>query len=285
MHFGHQIINLTPMDFLDRNLGIVGVEDFINRSGINISPLKYSKLKCLIKTALTRYQKVLKIEKKTDTVQNFCMRIKKGSKRFRKILDPKSVTIVTPNILSFSEITDTTINWQSSAVLNSLWSKNYFGNYMKTFLFKLHNNILGTNSRVSKFVGGHESSCTFCDILKSTIENKETISHLFFDCDTTERLLNAFYSWIFNQDREIGRLEFFVGFLKEEEKNQEILTIVNCIVKKYIWDCKLRHTLPDLTALKSIFVSDYNVILRTSASVRKKHLSCGILTHINGIHF
>ena len=106
-------------------------------------------------------------------------------------------------------------------MLNDLWCKNYFGNSMKSFLFKLHNNILGTNSRVAHFVRGHPSSCTFCDLKKVSLDNQESINHLFFDCETVETTLNEFYTWIFNHQRNINRSEYFIGFDMEDVKKKK----------------------------------------------------------------
>ena len=284
-NFGLSIIKLTPADFLDNNRDVVSLAEFIRRTHITISDLKYNKLRSIILTAKLTFQKTNKIEQKTDMVQNFCMRIKKGSKKFRKIIDIQNPLIVSPNMFTYSECTETIINSQNSGLLNELWCKNYFGNSMKTFLFKLHNNILGINSRVAHFVRGHPNTCTFCDLQKVSLENPESITHLFFDCEIVETLLSQFYTWIFNHQRHINRSEYFIGFEMEDNNKKEILNIVNCIAKRYIWECKLRFTLPCINGLKIFFVGEYNAVMIYGRSIREKHISANLLSHIREIHF
>ena len=149
-------------------------------------------------------------------------------------MELKKSPIVTSNMLKFSECIDSVINSDQSAKLNSLWSLNFFDNSMKVFLFKLHNNILGINSRVSHFVRGHPHTCTFCDLDRNPFENTESIKHLFFDCESVEGVLTEFFTWIFgqNEQRFLNRREFFIGFNLECDKKNNVLHVVTAIFKK-----------------------------------------------------
>ncbi len=84
----------------------------------------------------------------------------------------------TRNINKFANNMDIIISGEQSRVLNSLWTKNYFSNQDRTFLFKLYNNTLGYNNAVAHFVQGHTPYCTFCDLSRSPDPNYETPVHL-----------------------------------------------------------------------------------------------------------
>jgi hypothetical protein len=154
------------MDMLiNQDKSLKNKEEFELASGFQIPEIKYQRLLGLARTALNMWQKTGIQEQVVDTPQNFCMRIKKGSKKFRKILSAtNNRTGISTNCLKFAELIDLVIDTTASARLNSLWYYNFLDNGMRTFLFNLHNNQLGINSRVAHFVRNHPNTCTFCDI-------------------------------------------------------------------------------------------------------------------------
>jgi len=178
--YGRSIKNLT----MDQILGAGGIVkskmDFETSTRIFLSDLKFNKIRGLALTATAKYEKNNREEKRVDTVQNFLMRIKKGSKRIRAVLRGTHECIVSANISKFAELTNTFINCEESRILNLAWSFGYLQNTTRTFIFKLHNNTLGINSRVAHFVRGHPNTCTFCDLTREPEENVETTLHLFF---------------------------------------------------------------------------------------------------------
>jgi hypothetical protein len=215
------------------------------------------------------------------------MRTKKGSSKIRKILRGKPELTVSPNISKYAELTEIIINNEGSGLLNSCWGFSYLKNDFRTFIFKLHSNILGINSRVAHYVRGHPNTCTFCDLTREPEEHSETILHLFFECRHTEKIIEEFYRWLRN--REIGymptRSEFFCNFELECSKQEKTLLIVNLIVKKYIWDCKLRFTVPNTNALKNIFINEINLIIRQSPTMKKTMEQSAVFANINEIRF
>jgi hypothetical protein len=60
------------------------------------------------------------------------------------------------------------------------WQKNYYGNRCKEFLYKVRNNILGTNQRVNKFVQGIDAECSLCTANKEPRPiQAESFIHVF----------------------------------------------------------------------------------------------------------
>ena len=275
--------SLTIEQFLLPNKTILSRGEFLENTGINLSELKYNKLKCLVRTAILNFSKTTIMHKKCDTIQNFCMRIKRGCKKFRKILEPEQTRYVTSNIFKLAELTDTVINSEKSARLNSLWGIHTLDNSLRTFLFKFHNNALGTNSRVSHFVQNHDRTCTFCNLLNVPEENDETISHLFFECSVVEEFLMLFQTWLYNSNAPVhmNRNDFFGGSNHENKSKNIVLDILHGIVKKFIWDCKLRHTLPNFELFRHNFISEFKLQIKINRSIRENSIKSGLFTNHN----
>jgi hypothetical protein len=80
----------------------------------------------------------------TVTITTFCNRFKKGSKPFRRILMGMSQDEIPRNINTYAENSQTIIGASMGKMINSLWGFSYFSIDMRMFLFKMHNNTLGT---------------------------------------------------------------------------------------------------------------------------------------------
>ncbi len=153
---------------------------------------------------------------------------------------------VSSNVQRYAELAEVIIGSENSKRLNAMWKKSGLNNTTRTFIFKLHNNLLGLNSRVANFVRGHPRTCTFCDLRRVPYENTENTKHLFFDCPSVEQALIEFFTWLFNSNAQItiSRTEYFVGFSYENVAKNQVLDLVLVLVKKTIWDCKLRFCVP-----------------------------------------
>jgi hypothetical protein len=124
------------------------------------------------------------LEAKSETLLDFLLKIKKGSKKIRTILDSESINQSDPVDLrivnSFATITNTTV--PDVTVLKKalgLWNKFYFTNDFREFLFKQRNNTLGLRARVAHFDKNADESCTFCRLLYPAVRTREDFLHLF----------------------------------------------------------------------------------------------------------
>ena len=156
---------------------------------------------------------------------------------------------------------------------------------MRTFLFKLHNNLLGLNSRVANFVRNHPRTCTFCDILRIRDEHTETTKHLFFDCTIVEESVREFFAWCFNNQLVVGHREFFVGTAFENENKNKTVDVVLNILKKTIWDCKLRFCIPTMEHLKKTFLWEIKILHRNSKFIRDILGKSDLFLNHQEIHF
>jgi hypothetical protein len=267
-----QIKTLSMEMVIDRRHSVVVQKDiFEELSGIHLSDLKFNKIRGIANTSILKFKKNVPLLQKTDKVQNFLMRIKKGSKRIRRILEKKQSGGISMNILKFSELTDTVIDMDNSAVLNNSWGFSYLSNSTRTFVFKLHNGLLGLNSRVAHFVRNVQGTCTFCDIRHVPDENIESTGHLFFDCESVEGTISDFYTWILNSDVRLflTRREYFVGFDTLNKNKNKTLLVIGMLVKKFIWDCKLRFTLPRYDDMKTWIIGDINRMVSENRPFRE----------------
>ena len=85
-----------------------------------LTGIKFNVLQGLARTAINQFRKQDQNQKRTETVQNFCMRIKQGSKKYRKILTGTVTDTISTNIIRHADIIDQVINLESSKRLNQL---------------------------------------------------------------------------------------------------------------------------------------------------------------------
>ena len=56
---------------------------------------------------------------------------------------------------------------------------------------------LGTKNQVAKFKKDTADICTFCKIDNENTSEQETLKHLLYQCETTNKLLTDFYEkWL-----------------------------------------------------------------------------------------
>jgi exonuclease III len=212
------------------------------------------------------------------SVQTFFALWKKGSKKIRTILCKELRKFIPHNIVKFSDTIDLVINYDDSVLLNKLWNRYYFSNSTRTFIFKLHNNTLATNTVLSNFVRGHTRNCTFCDIVGNPEPEDETTLHLFYTCNVVENVLRTFYTWLFNgRHNLINRREFFIKGNGENGNKNEILVAINHLVMKYLWEVRLRKSLPVPDQLKTYVTGEISLICSISASFNVALLGSGLV--------
>jgi hypothetical protein len=204
----------------------------------------YEKIKKVGKTALKIYGSDVPILGICMTT--FLASWKKGSKKFKKFLDCSYNTYVPHNIMKFAHNTETVIGVDCSIKLNSDWSKTFYSNEMRTFIFKLHNNTLTVNTILSHMAHVISRNCTFCEILRNPDPVDETVFHLFFDCPSVENLGEEFFTWLTGTDRyNVNRHGFFC--CGESEKICELCKVVNYCFKFHVWECKKRKSIPTIS--------------------------------------
>ena len=203
------------------------------------------------------------------SLESFLNLKNKGSRLFRKILTAHPYTGIPHNMVKFAENTETNINFLDSKLLNKSWNFNFFSNSTRTFIFKLHNNTAGYNAAVAHFVRGHSPDCTFCALSHNPITERELPLHLFFSCRHTYPVLNQVFSTLLSENTVITKQELFVNFTRFTQQKNELLFYLTKLFLKYIWDCKVRKTLPNANYCHLQILGEINTIKKISPKMEQ----------------
>jgi hypothetical protein len=276
----NKILSLTVMNFFDTKDSFKSWEDFKTATLLEVSRDSYSELKKIASNAKLKYSKKSANEIKTTTLDDYLNRKVKGCKRYRQKIMGEMEDFIPHNIVKFSENTETVINFEQSKKLNGIWNKSVFSNSTRTFLFKLHNNTAGYNNAVAHFIPGHSPNCTFCDVIMNPEVADETPLHLFFACPVSERFVEETFSWILGEPANISRQEFFVHFNRADNRKNEALFYISALLKKYMWDCKQRFTIPNTQNVKVYLRDEIKTICFCSAKANTIFQNSGILPNM-----
>jgi hypothetical protein len=100
--YGDRLKILTIRDLLRDDTTAIHREEFIRRTNIPIPFLTFQALIGILETARVRYGKITDAEKKSLDITTFINRSKKGSKRFRVVLNSVIQDYIPHNIVKFS---------------------------------------------------------------------------------------------------------------------------------------------------------------------------------------
>jgi hypothetical protein len=84
------------------------------------------------------------------------------------------------------------------------------------------------------------------------------------------------FTWILGELANITRQEFFVSFNRPDHRKNETLFIFCALIKKYIWDCKQRFSLPNLQNAKVYLREEIKIINFCSSKAKRTILNSGI---------
>jgi len=247
--------------------GYKSFDEVRDTTGIPITDQKIVGLRGLCDIANERY-KNLGENNATMNLTMYVTNIRKGSKKFRKILSGRKDEVITQNIKKFAENIDIIIPLEKSKILNAGWTPAFFSNQLRTFIFKLHNNCLGYNYMVSRFVRNIEPYCTFCMINRLQDLEPETPLHIFYNCPVVEPVLADFFSQFRPTRMNLRRVDLFGLIDGADYSNTDKFGfwILCTLAKFYIWECKLRKCSPNRADME-VFV---NLELDGMGSVSKK---------------
>ncbi len=214
-----------------------------------------------LQTALTYSKKINRFETENDIegkeLSAFLGRTKRGSKRFRVIIDssrylgdcPSKLTIVK----TFAKITNTTP--PTPACLRNIlsaWNRSYLENHFRDFLYKLRQNTLRTKDRLAHLIDT-DASCFFCKCFSTPTLQKESLEHLFRGCPFTSNILLQYLRSnrvvIPTNDTSFEE-SYWYGTINQATCKATLL-LFDCF-RYCIWNFKNRKTAPTLTNLKNM---------------------------------
>jgi len=215
-------------------------------NGINIPRGNYTSLTRAVEILRAALYGEERVQPELKYLKKFFKLEVKGSRCFREITTMHANPFIPHNIVKFAQTTDSIINEDQSQIINCLWDINYLDNHTRTFCFKLHNNTLGLNSRVSKFIRGHTSNCTFCNIGENPEDIRETPLHFFYNCEYSEPVVMGIFREILskNEFARMSRSDFFGTFKSENDDKNMVLCLVALWTKMYLWKARSFNVLP-----------------------------------------
>jgi hypothetical protein len=267
-----KLFRLKYSDFYNPDGVLIDNVSIREATGINFTELQIFQIRGICLTAKTRYKKNnARLEKGMDII-TFLHRRKKGSSHIRQLTYPLIPKALPHNISKFASNMDIVINYEQSKTLNRLWTNNVFNSREKTFFFKLHNITLGYNVSVAHFVRGHSPFCTFCDIVGSQDQNRETPLHIFFECNCISQIIECIFQRLTSdQHFQFNCREYFSTFERRgfSYASNMVLTILSKILIHYTWECKTKKCLPELENCWEYVKERTSLIISSNNSFRK----------------
>jgi len=183
--------------------------------------------------------------------------------------------------MKYQENNNCVINNKAASFLNTMWNLNYLDNSTRTFCFKLHNNTLGYNYTVSKFVRNHSPLCTFCTLSRNPDDERETPYHIFYSCRHVEDILLTYFSDVLTAE-DFGKFNrnVYFGYLGSDNWDKNLCIGIVCLhFKKYIWQCKLGYKIPTYEGARGYVKATIKNIFNLSGKFRNSWGNAGIRIH------
>jgi hypothetical protein len=133
-------------------------------------------------------------DKPPVSLDRFLRGIKKGSKKFREVIDRsvyQSRTVLDlATVIGFARITETqTPELIITKNFVSGWACTFLENDFREFIFKCRNNMLRTGDRLSHMLLNVNDTCRLCLGMLDGLKHRETFLHLFRSCPVTSNIL------------------------------------------------------------------------------------------------
>jgi hypothetical protein len=219
-------------------------------------------------------------------ISEFLNSIKKGSKKFRNVID-KSVyddIVVTDLTIvkTFCEI-NSVIPPPKAIVEHFLasWNCSFLENNLREFIFKCRNNLLKTNDRLSHILKNIDQNCFLCNCLPDGGNHRETFNHFFRTCPVVTNLiaqLNANLKITFPVNNFYFDQAFWFGNVCGTLDKNTLLFFD--ILRYHLWCCKLQRVYPRVDVLKERICSTLATIFRIKPSIKNAFRNNLILSNI-----
>ena len=123
---------------------------------------------------------------------------------------------------------------------------------LRWFHYRILNRIIGNNLLLFKMGVLDSDSCTFCS------SHPETISHLFYSCSVTSDFWNDVFNWINSLNDTIADYNIFDILFGKLGNNDRTLNLVICLVKRYLYNQKMKKCIPHLAVAKQ-YIKSYRI--------------------------
>jgi hypothetical protein len=187
-------------------------------------------------------------------------KVKKGSKKFRRALEGKidaAETVIKLRVVkTFFELIDNPVpDKYGVSLAYSCWNWQFLSNRIRTFCFQFFNNSLGLNTRIAARYrnrqGGINDTCTFCVRSGSANPQRESFSHIFYDCPQIAVVRNRAFSTYFppvaNENEK--RLCYMSGIARNAGDDRFIFILTAVLINYTVWQYKLKKIVPSIASV------------------------------------
>jgi hypothetical protein len=232
-------------------------------------PLSIATWIGLRSAVLLARKKIIPCDAQPVTLDKFLKGIKKGSKKFREVIDrsvyqSRSVLDITV-VNGFLRITNTPI--QKEIIIKNFisgWNCTFLDNNFREFIFKCRNNILRTGDRLSHIVNNVTDTCNFCKGITPDSSQRETFLHLFRECSVTSAMLfrlnvRCKIKWD-NPDVDFNSIYWYGNCMGTLDRN---ILLFYDVFRYQVWMMKLRKIVEPYSIIDYVFNN-----LRTIFSIK-----------------
>jgi len=265
------VANIRFSDVIRNDNTVVPLQELNGTIGFELSPAVYMKL-MLMCTGYARTQRG-RAEGKCETIDRFFLSIKKGSKKFRQLLEKGNITDLarSPILIKFQELHNVDLT-ESVKAHTTAWNKNYMSNRDREFIFKLTTNTLPVNNRLANY-RPVDKGCAFCSIEFFRPVAMETTLHLFFECDTVQSWIEGFIVTYYPHLRNTLKTKnFWFGEMSLDIEKNEYLQMQRWAFLSTVWEFKIKHRKPSWLTFNEFYAEKIKGNLKKSGVLEIKKL-------------
>jgi hypothetical protein len=178
------------------------------------------------------------------SIDDFLGTVKKGSKKFREIIDKSVYGKIdardVSSLRAFCDITELPL--PDTAIVEHFlgsWNVSFLDNNIREFIYKCRYNLLKTNDRLSHFLPSIDQTCFHCKCVNSNQLHRETFTHFFRKCPVTSHLILRVSALLkitlLNENANFDQTYWFGNIDGNLDKN---ILLVFDVFRYHVWTSK-----------------------------------------------
>jgi hypothetical protein len=253
------LLNLK-MNCLVNNNVVVDYRTLVDTTGLNFSQATYFNLVTAANFAIKKYANTDNSNGSSQSLEWFLSQIKKGSKKFRALLDKNCSTVAIKDIRTVKTFYSllNTATPEVCIIRHRLgcWNWSFLSNRIRFFCFQFYNNSLGIKTRIAaRYRNGGvamDNFCTFCVKSRCANPEREDFVHVFYDCQfinsICKRIFRVYYPPGENPAAE--RLTYMTGIVIGSNKIDSFYYLLTSILCNYtVWQFRMKKIIPSIASI------------------------------------
>ena len=284
---GVSIFSVRNAEYLHAQIDTIQIEDCWDEGGvkskeeieeglnIEITRGEYNKLKTVLNRVVRKFQPVVEMIEKAETVGEFLGSVLKGSRKLRNIMSGRGskkyrdfrMESIRPIRTMWEQLG---VQMEDKLISNSMgiWRVRELECNIRQFAFRYNQGMVHGNTVISHF-GEVDRYCTFCKIRKTRAEEgrlgreleeeereiiiqnvpEEDRNHIFWGCGVVQETIQRVYKAVWDVEENVGKKKFLMG---KDMGNLEFTLLygtINTLIRYRIWCYKLAGALPGVQSI------------------------------------